>query len=145
MILKTRSRIKLLLFNFHLSSMHVGVRYPCDYCDYTALRYDNLEAHIKSKHKELEHDFTNDNRNPNRFVIQEVENGNSFQEEPEEPLTLNFPTDHTAIAEVSEEGKNSTVQEPEVLLDNSTPADITEDEINNVEEQAGVLILSGIK
>ena len=118
--------------------MHVGVRYPCDYCDYTALRYDNLEAHIKTKHKELEHDFSNDDRNPNRFGIQEVvENGSSFRDEPE---ALNFPSGHTANEEDGDEGENNTVQEPKVRLDNSTQADITEDEITNVDEQAGVLI-----
>ena len=34
----------------HKESMHEGVRYPCDECDYTATGFHNLKRHIRSKH-----------------------------------------------------------------------------------------------
>ena len=46
--------IKLLRNQYlqrHLNSTHVGVRYPCDECDYKARQKTSLKIHKKSKHE----------------------------------------------------------------------------------------------
>ena len=35
----------------HRESIHEGVRYPCDQCDYKASQKESLKTHRKSKHQ----------------------------------------------------------------------------------------------
>ena len=34
----------------HIESIHEGVRFPCDQCDYKATQKTNLKKHRKGKH-----------------------------------------------------------------------------------------------
>ena len=41
----------------HQKSIHEGVRYSCDKCDYHAKRQDNLHAHKKNVHERKRRNF----------------------------------------------------------------------------------------
>ena len=62
---------KLLL---HIKSIHKGIKYSCNQCDFRATFESNLQRHIKTKHEELKSQWqcdqceykTSDSSNLNR-------------------------------------------------------------------------------
>ena len=39
----------------HMKSIHVEVKYSCEYCDYKATQKGNLQQHVKSIHDGVKH------------------------------------------------------------------------------------------
>ena len=39
----------------HYRSIHEGIKYPCNHCDYQATGSDNLTTHIQSKHEGIKY------------------------------------------------------------------------------------------
>ena len=35
----------------HIDSVHLGIKYPCDLCEYQATEMGSLNVHIKTVHK----------------------------------------------------------------------------------------------
>ena len=42
------------IFTIHKKSIHEGVQYPCQICEYKSAHQSSLSDHIKSKHKDID-------------------------------------------------------------------------------------------
>ena len=43
----------------HIKSVHQGIKYPCDECDYKATKTENLMSHKRSIHEKIKHHCIN--------------------------------------------------------------------------------------